>query len=103
MNTDNGPGDGGESSFADIYSPQRIGGEGGDQVDIPGNPGAGLPTGNEGNFAENPQGESTVPYGDVYGDYAGAVNEALDNGYVPLGLRGLIQQYFTRLDPTENR
>jgi len=102
MDTDNGPGDGGETSFPDIFDPQRIGGEGGPNVDVPGNPEAGAPTGAEGNFAPNPNGESTVPYNQVFGDYAGAVNQALDSGYVPLGLRGVIQQYFGNLDPTSS-
>ncbi|MEJ2148861.1 MAG: hypothetical protein P8Z40_05215 [Chloroflexota bacterium] len=99
MPTDNGPGDGGEVPYDDIYDPQRVGGEGGEQVDIPGDPGAGMPTGVEGNFAENPAGESSVPYNQVYGDYEGAVNEALESGYVPLGLRDVIRQYFSRLEP----
>jgi hypothetical protein len=99
MPTDNDPGDGGEVPYDDIYDPRRIGGEGGEQVDVPGDPGAGQPTGVEGNFAENPAGESTVPYNEVYGDYEGAVNEALDSGYVPLGLRDVIRGYFSRLDP----
>ena len=102
MPTDNAPGDGGETSFEEIYSPQRIGGEGGEQVDVPGDPGAGLPTGREGEMAQNPTGSSSVPYNQVYGDYAGAVNEAMDSGYVPLGLRGLIRTYFSNLDPTRD-
>lgn len=102
MGTDNGPGDGGETIYDDVYSPQRIGGEGGPEVDVPGDPGAGVPTGAEGEFAENPTGDATVPYNEVYGDYEGAVNEALDTGYVPLSLRDLIQQYFSRLDPSDS-
>lgn len=99
MPTDNGPGDGGETPFDDVYSPQRIGGEGGEDVDIPGDPGAGLPTGAEGDFVENPSGTSNVPYDQVWADYADSVNEAMRNGAVPLGLRDLIRQYFSRLDP----
>ncbi|NDJ55196.1 MAG: hypothetical protein GYB68_19160 [Chloroflexi bacterium] len=97
--TDNNPGDGGETPFDDIFDPQRVGGEGGEDVDIPGDPGAGAPTGTEGDFAENPDGDSSVDYSDVFGDYEDAVNEALDSGYVPLGLRDLIRQYFSSLDP----
>ena len=99
---DNQAGDGGERPFDEIYSPQRVGGEGGDQVDIPGNPGTGLPTGAEGEFSENPSGDSTVPYDTVFEDYEGSVNEAMESGYVPLGLRDLIRDYFTRLDPTSD-
>lgn len=99
MDTDNGPGDGGETEYEGIYAPERIGGEGGEEVDIPGDPGAGEPTGVEGDFAENPEGDSTVSYDEVFGDYDDAVNEALDNGYIPLGLRDLIHDYFSGLDP----
>jgi len=97
--TDNGPGDGGEFSFEDIFSPQRVGGEGGEQVGITGNPDAGLPTGAEGDFAANPSGQANVPYNQVYGDYAGVVNQALDSGVIPLGLKDLIKGYFSSLDP----
>lgn len=99
METDNGPGDGGETPADDIYAPQRIGGEGGEDVDVPGDPGAGKPTGNEGDFANNPEGESTVNYWDVWADYERAINEALENGYIPLSLREIIRRYFLRLDP----
>ncbi|GAB4477912.1 MAG: hypothetical protein Kow00124_21630 [Anaerolineae bacterium] len=99
MPTDNGPGDGGLQEFEELYAPQRIGGEGGEQVDIPGSPDPGMPTGREGEFAQNPTGSASVPYNEVYADYAGSVNEALDSGYVPLGLRDLIRTYFSRLDP----
>jgi len=91
--------DGGEDE-AEIYAPQRIGGEGGPQVDTPGDPESGVAL-QEGEMAENPEGESTVPYSEVYGDYAASVNEALESGYVPLGMRRLVQQYFSRLDPEE--
>lgn len=101
MGTDNGPGDGGLQEFEGIYQPQRIGGEGGPEVDVPGDPGAGAPTGVEGDFAENPDGETTVPYDEVFSDYEGTANEALDTGYVPLGLRDLVRGYFGRLDPEQ--
>nr|MBN1229623.1 hypothetical protein [Anaerolineae bacterium] len=90
--------DGGERPVDDIYAPQHIGGEGGEQVDIPGDPDSGV-VGQEGDLVENPTGESTVPYTEVWTDYEGAVNEALQSGYVPLGMRDIIQQYFSRLDP----
>ncbi len=90
--------DGGEEPFDDIYAPQRIGGEGGEQVDIPIDPETGLPIA-EGEMVDNPTGEATVPYNEVWGDYSGAVNEALDSGYIPLGMRDIVQGYFSRLEP----
>ncbi len=88
--------DGGETPFDDIYAPQRIGGEGGEQMDVP--TGQGVPI-QEGQLAENPTGEASVPYTQVWGDYAGVVNQALESGYIPLGMRSVIQQYFSRLEP----
>lgn len=99
MEGSDGPANGGESTSEEIFDPQRIGGEGGPEVDVPGDPGAGMPTGSEGEFVDNPDGDSSVPYEDVYGEYTESVNEALESGYVPLGLRNLIQQYFGNLDP----
>lgn len=90
--------DGGETPYDDIYAPQRISGEGGEDVDLPGSQ-PGDATGMEGDFAENPTGEAGVPYTSVWGDYSRSVNEALETGYIPLGMRALIQQYFSRLDP----
>lgn len=97
----NEPGDGGETPYDDIYAPQRIGGEGGEQVDIPGDPDSGIPN-RQGEFVDNPTGNSSVDYSAVYADYEGSVNEALDSGYIPLGMRDLIQSYFSRLDPGES-
>lgn len=45
-----------------------------------------------------PQG-SQVPYADVYGNYRDAANQALDQGYIPLGMRGFIRDYFSSLEP----
>jgi hypothetical protein len=45
-----------------------------------------------------PQG-SQVPYADVYGNYRDAANQALDEGYIPLGMRGFIRDYFSSLEP----
>ncbi len=49
----------------------------------------------EGNFAENPNGQVTVPYNQVFSNYANAANRALDSDYVPLGLRDVVRDYFT--------
>ena len=43
----------------------------------------------------------TVPYNQVYSDYANAANHALDSGYVPLGLRDVVRDYFTSLEPSQ--
>ena len=42
---------------------------------------------------------STVPYQQVFGDYRDAANEALQDDYIPLGLKGYVREYFTSLEP----
>lgn len=90
--------DGGERPPDEIYAPQRIGGRGGEDVDLPSDQ-PGPATGVEGDFVENPTGMAGVPYTSAWADYSRSVNEALESGYIPLGMRALIRQYFSRLDP----
>jgi hypothetical protein len=42
---------------------------------------------------------SLVPYDQVFGDYRDAAYQALDEDYVPLGLRDTIRDYFSSLEP----
>ena len=42
---------------------------------------------------------SIVPYSEVYGDYRDAAYRALDEGRIPLGLRGTVRDYFSSLEP----
>lgn len=44
---------------------------------------------------------SSVPYTDVFGNYRDAANEALESDYVPQGLKGLVRDYFSSLEPEE--
>jgi hypothetical protein len=53
----------------------------------------------EGEFAENPSGEARVPYNQVFSDYSDAANRALESDYIPLGLRDVVHDYFTSLEP----
>jgi hypothetical protein len=94
----NNPDGRGQGDFEPIYAPRRIGGELGETtIQLESNP-DGLPM-TEGEFASNPAGQSLVPYAEVFSDYRGAANRALDSGYVPLGLRDVVRQYFTSLEP----
>jgi hypothetical protein len=43
--------------------------------------------------------QSLVPYEQVFGDYRDAAIEALDGDYVPLGMKGLVREYFSSLEP----
>ncbi len=53
----------------------------------------------EGDFDDNPIGESRVSYDTVFSDYQAAANRALESDYVPLGLRDVVREYFTSLEP----
>ena len=97
MESDNGPGDGGLRGYEPIYAPQRLGGEGGPEMELPQGDDPGefireLPSDPE-------MGESTVPYDQVYADYADAANQALQDQHVPLGLRNYVRDYFSSLEP----
>ncbi len=97
VSTENNPDGTGERDFAPIYAPERIGGEGGEQLFL--QPESSDDPAIEGNFAENAAGASTVPYNQVFSDYRSAANRALDSGYIPLGLRDLVRNYFSSLEP----
>ena len=56
----------------------------------------------EGEFAQNPDGQSQVPYNQVYDSYVGDVNRALDSDYIPLGLRDVVRDYYSSLEPGQN-
>jgi hypothetical protein len=97
METDNAPGDGGIRPFEPIYAPQRLGGEGGPEMELPqsGDPGELVRE-----LASNPEiGQSTVPYNLVYANYVDAANQALGEQHIPLGLRGYVRDYFSSLEP----
>lgn len=94
-----GAGDEGEEdTFESVFAPRRPNMETGDTEISLETDDSDVPV-VQGDFSENPEGQVTVPYNQVYGDYAGAVNEALDQGYIPLGLRDVIHDYFTSLAP----
>lgn len=44
---------------------------------------------------------SLVPYEQVYSEYANTAYEALEEDYVPLGMKSYIRDYFTSLEPGE--
>lgn len=99
VTTDNQPGQDAEREFESVFAPQRIGGEGGPEVNLPGEGDPGNTPVTEGEATDNPEGEALVPYSEVYGQYSDAANEALDSEYVPLSMRDLIRAYFSSLNP----
>ena len=98
MSTSNNPDGQGEREFAPVFAPRRLGGEPGDDQMILEPDGSNSPV-IEGEFAENPAGESLVPYNEVFADYANSANRALESDYIPLGLRDVVRDYFTALEP----
>ena len=81
-----------------IYSPSGIGGGGDNEIRLQTDPGD--TTVEEGEFDDNPVGESRVSYDTVFSEYQNAANRALDSDYVPLGLRDVVREYFTSLEPS---
>lgn len=107
------PGSGGEDQGADtgnrttgqaeieyeaLYSPSGIGGGGGEEIRLQTD--ANDTIVREGDFDDNPLGESRVSYDTVFSDYQNAANRALESDYVPLGLRDVVRDYFTSLEPS---
>jgi len=94
----NGPGDGGETSYEQIYAPTLLGGEGGPQVDLPGTGEGGEVVG-EGPTTPGDPGRSLVPYSEVYSQYEQINNQAIENGEIPAQFTEIIKNYFDSLEP----
>ncbi len=107
------PGSGGEDQGADtgnrttgqaeieyeaLYSPSGIGGGGGEEIRLQTD--AKDTIVREGDFDDNPLGEARVSYDTVFSEYQNAANRALESDYVPLGLRDVVRDYFTSLEPS---
>jgi hypothetical protein len=87
-----------EREYEEVFAPRRVIDQEGDDVIVLETEDGDVPV-REVDRAENPEGEVTVPYNQVYSDYANAANQALDTGYIPLGLRDVVREYFTSLAP----
>lgn len=86
--------------FDPAYAPSTIGGESETPLDVGGQ----LTNENtvplqEGEFAENPAGESLLNYQSILGNYRGYVSDALESGRIPLTQRDVIHDYFSSLEP----
>lgn len=89
---------GGQGEFEEVFPGRRPGGDD-TGIDVQLDPGEGDVPLEEGDFTENPEGDVTVPYSEVFADYENAANAALDRDYVPLGMRDIVRDYFTSLAP----
>jgi hypothetical protein len=97
MDPNNAPGDGGLREFEPLYAPQRLGGTGGLELELP-------PGGDPGELlrelpGEPEMGQSTVPYNQIYAQYRAAAGQALADQRIPLGLRETVRDYFSSLEP----
>ena len=95
----NGAGDGGVSSYEQIYSPQLLGGEGGPQVNLPGSDQPGGDVIGQGPTSPGEPGTSTVPYNEVYTQYEQINNQAMESGDIPTQFMQIIKNYFDSLKP----
>lgn len=99
IQTGNGPGDGELTPYESLYIPQRLGGEGGPDVNLPGGntPGETV-VGSQERPVGDP-GSLQVPYVDALPYYSAVNRQAIDSGQVPLDLRELVRRYFSALEP----
>ncbi len=87
----------GAIEYEALYSPSGIGGGGEDEIRLETDPADAALA--EGEFDDNPLGESRVSYDTVFSEYQQAANRALESDYVPLGMRDVVREYFTSLEP----
>jgi hypothetical protein len=99
IDPNNGPGDGGERSFQELYIPQRLGGETGDTVALPGSGEPGDEVIGERDQPPGEGGEARTPYVDALPAYREALRRAIESGGAPVHLRSLIRDYFSSLEP----
>jgi hypothetical protein len=95
----NQPGDGGKTTYEQIYAPSLLGGEGGPQVGL--NSGSGEQGEVIGQGPTTPGGESQnlVPYTDVFGRYEEVNRRAIESGQIPFEFTQIIRSYFDSLKP----
>ena len=85
----------------EVWAPERLGGDG-QAVTLPEAQGRASANPN-GRPNQAPGGQSSVPYQQVYADYAKTADDALQNGDVPAEYRDYIRDYFSSLNPKQNR
>lgn len=101
VGTTNNPDGAGVTEYEPIFAPQSIDAEGSTDIQLE-TDSEDLPP-IEGDFQDNPIGQASLPYNQVFSDYRDAANRAMESDYVPLGLRSVIRDYFTSLEPADSR
>jgi hypothetical protein len=95
----NNPDGTGTSDYEPIYVPPSRLNPTGEETEITLEPDASDVPVQEGEFAQNPSGQSVVPYNQVFGSYQQSANDALENSYVPMGMEDVVRDYFTSIEP----
>jgi hypothetical protein len=95
----NQPGEGGQTAYDPIYAPERLGDGEGERVDVPGQGDDNGPPTGEVDGGPHDEGEALVPYDQVYADYEAQAASALENSYIPRGMKDYIRSYFSSLEP----
>jgi hypothetical protein len=98
----NNPDGQGQGQYDPVYAPQRIGGQSGSDFQEQLNGDASQSPVQQGDFSQNPNGNVNVPYDQVFSDYSNAANRALESDYIPLGLRDVVHDYFSSLEPGQS-
>jgi hypothetical protein len=98
IDQNNGPGDGGEAEYEQIYAPTLLGGEDGSTVNLPSSGQEGEVIG-QGPTDPSQPGQSLVPYNEVYAQYDEFNREAMESGQIPLSFMDIIRNYFDSLEP----
>jgi hypothetical protein len=99
ISTNNSPPAGELQPYNPLYAPSTIGGQSQQSVNVGGD--ANLPGDvpvQEGDFGPNPQGQSSLDYTGVSGNYQNIVSDALESGRIPLDQRDVIHDYFSSLN-----
>jgi hypothetical protein len=94
----NQPGQEGETPYDPIYDPERLGEGEGSMIEVPGEGEGGPPTG-ETEGVPHDEGQALVPYDEVYTDYQAQAASALENNYIPRGIKDYVRAYFSSLEP----
>ncbi len=83
--------------YDEVYVPRRFGGEG-EGVDVGREGGEGVPI-TDAPLPPPVGGRANVPYREVYADYAAQAGAALEESYIPLGMKQYVRDYFSSLEP----
>ncbi len=100
--TNNGHSDGSVVTNEHVYAPSFVGGTGGQSVNLPTGNSGDTQSGQPNGYADPSTGSASVPLQNVAGAAAAQADSALDAEHVPIGLRGVIHDYFSGLQPSSS-